>query len=223
MSNMCKWTGCTEEKQCNRAVCGSKSQQYPPSHRAMPFNAELFHMAACLRQLQKKEFEPQGGGGSTEKNLFVDFFSCYSYDFIFFGSSSFLECGTEAEWGNWFSVWQHCEKQPIIKYKYGLWRDSVVRKGKQKNTFVCLFEMHKPLCQSGVDFWNINLSIYWNINLSIYLLSSLPSSEVSTEVPQWLQIPHCMNLGWAGLQSFIRELSTAADTSLPVADRCSCL
>lgn len=50
-----------------------KTQQYPPSHHAMPFNAELFHPAACLRLLQKKESELQAGGGSTEQNLFVDF------------------------------------------------------------------------------------------------------------------------------------------------------
>lgn len=60
------------EKQRNRAVCDPKTQQYS-SHPAMPFNAELLHLAACLRLLQKKEFEPKAGGRSTEQNLFVDF------------------------------------------------------------------------------------------------------------------------------------------------------
>lgn len=105
-------------------------------------------------------------GRIHREKLFCWFSACYTYDLFFLGSSSFLEYGTEAVWGNWFSVWQHCEKQPIIQYKYGLWRDSVARKGKQRNTFVYLFEIHKALCQSTVDFWNINSSIH--IWLSIY-------------------------------------------------------
>lgn len=90
------------EKQRNRAVCDSKTQQYPPSHLAMPFNAELFHLAPCLTLLQKKEFDPQAGGRATEQNLFVDFLHVthmilFFTHIFFFISSSFLESGTEAE------------------------------------------------------------------------------------------------------------------------------
>lgn len=74
-------------------MCGSKPQQYPPSYNAMTFNAELFHRAACLRQLQNKEFEPQAGGRSTEKNLFVDFLHVTHMILVFYVHPVFLNVG----------------------------------------------------------------------------------------------------------------------------------
>lgn len=96
---------------------------------------------------------------------FCWFSACYTYDFIFF---RFIQFSWMWDWGRVrkLVLWQPCEKQPVIKYKYGLWRDSVVRKGKQRNTFVYLFEIHKTPCQSAVGFWNISLSIH--IWVSIY-------------------------------------------------------